>query len=77
MKLLRLIKLFRVKHTSAYDVFELLNKFVVLTEGYAWFLKFFFCFAGVTHVLACIWIIVGRYVNSEDHLANNPDLTKG
>jgi hypothetical protein len=30
----------------------------------------------MTHLLACIWVIVGKYDGNPDHIANNPDFSK-
>ena len=69
VKLIKLVRLFRLKNSNALDIFEIMHNVINMTENFAWFIQFFLVFLGTTHILTCIWIIVGEYTNNEAHIA--------
>ena len=66
VKLLRIIKLNKISQSS-YDFFDVLISCVSAGESFAWFAKFLFGFLLMTHLLACSWLIVGKF--ETDHNA--------
>lgn len=64
-KLLKLARLLKFAKSSSLELFDRILEYLQLSAAFTWLFLFVFGFCGVTHIVACFWIIIGLF-DSED-----------
>lgn len=65
-KLVKLVRLFKLKKSNTAAYFEGFEKIMKATQQFRWFFRFFFFFIVLTHLTACMWIIVAKFDDDDN-----------